>query len=442
VKFSQHIGKGVWGLAGRGLPMVHAVALILLVVNALPRTEFGGYNVFQSVYILLFMFSDNFALQAIVKYGVEPDVDLTELLSTTFTIYAAFLLSAIIPLIIWPTFWGRLLNSPTLPDLMPWMAAFIVVTIPRAFISKILQMRFHVKEIFFVDLANFGLSAIILTAFVILGKIHTAEDVIRVTVFCGLLSSLVALWLGRKDIFVQPRFSRNMTKRIVEFGKYQSGTGLASSLMNSLDALMVSKFTGAVGVAVYGSAKNLYRLFDVFRDTQTMFVFPASSKYYSRGEFGTLRTIIEKAISFLYLIMVPLAILLIVLAPQIFQVLYRGKYNEAVPVFQILMCAALILPIQMVLSTSMVGFGKMKQFFRVMIVSFVINIIAAFALLLTTGVNGAAIAFVIGLAAQAFQFFFIVKQEVGFETRELFFRGWRDALAYAKRRSSKAPEGV
>ncbi len=415
--------------------MLHAVALILLVVNALPQTEFGAYNVFQNFYIILFMFTDNFALQAIVKHGVEPDIDLTALLTTTFSLYAAFLIAAVLALVAFPDFWGRLVNSPTLPSLMPWLAAFIIVTIPRTFISKILQMRFHVKEIFFIDMANFGLSAILLTAFVLSGKIHTAEDVIRITVLCGLLSSLIALWFGRKDVFVRPRYSGDMTKRIVEFGKYQSGTGIASSLMNSLDSLMVSKFTGPVGVAVYGSAKQLYRLFDVFRDTQTMFVFPASSKYYSRGEFDTLRTIIEKAVSFLYLMMVPLALLLIIFAPELFTLLYKGKYDEAVPVFRILMCAALILPIQMVLSTSMVGFGKMKQFFRVMIVSFVINIIAAFALLLTIGVEGAAIAFVVGLAVQAVQFFVIVKKEIGFDTKQMFTRGWRDGMGYLRGKS-------
>lgn len=434
MKFSQHIGKGAWGLAGRGLPVLHAVAFILLVVNALPITEFGAYSVFQNLYIILFMFTDNFALQAIVKHGVEPDIDLTALLTTTFSLYAAFLVGACLLFLAVPSFWGSLVNSPELPSLIPWLAAFIAVTIPRTFISKILQMRFHVKEIFFIDMANYGFSAIALTTLALSGKIHTALDVIRVTVLCGLLSSLIAIWFGRKDVFVRPRFSRSMTKRIVEFGKYQSGTGIASSLMNSLDVLMVSKFTGPAGAGVYSSAKNLYRLFDIFRDTQTMFVFPASSKYYSRGEFGTLRTMIEKAVSFLYLLIVPLALLLTIFAPTLFEVLYKGKYDAAIPVFQILMIASLVLPVQMVLSTSMVGFGKMKQFFRVMIVSFGINIVVALALLLTIGVEGAAIAFVVGLIAQSVQFFLIVKREVKFETKELFFRGWRDALAFLKSR--------
>jgi O-antigen/teichoic acid export membrane protein len=412
--------------------MLHMAVFILLVVNALPVKEFGAYGVFQNIYIILFMFTDNFALQAIVKHGVEPEVDLTELLSTTFALYAGFLAAACLLFFISPDFWGRLVNSPDLPALIPWLVAFILVTIPRTFISKILQMRFHVKEIFFIDAANFGLSSLALAYLAFNHEIHTALDVIRVTTICGLIASIIALWFGRRDIFVRPRFSRPMTKRIVDFGKYQSGTGVAASLMNSLDLLMVSKFTGPIGAGVYNAAKSLYRLFDIFRDTQTMFVFPASSKYYSRKEFGTLRAIIEKAVSFLYLAMVPLAVLLIVFAPWLFEVLYKGKYDEAVPVFQILMSAAIVLPVQMVLSTSMVGFGKMKDFFRVMIVSFGINAVVALALLLTIGVEGAAIAFVVGLAAQAVQFFLIVKREVNFDTRELFFRGWRDALSFAR----------
>lgn len=429
MKFSQHIGKGMWAFASRGLPMLYAVALIL-VVNALPVTEFGTYTVFQTIYVILFTFSDNFALQAIVKHGVEPEVDLTQLLSTTFSIYVGFLVAAVLLLLVFPGFWAHLVNSDPLVDLMPLMAAFIIATIPRTFISKILQMRFHVKEIFFIDAMNFGLSAILLAWLVMADRIHTAKDVIMISLICAVASSLVALWFGRRDVFVAPKFSREMSSRIIAFGKFQSGTGVASSLMNSLDSLMVSKFTGPVGVATYGAAKQLYRVFDIIRDTQTMFVFPASSKYYSRGETATLRTIIEKAVSFLYLLMIPLAIVLIVMAPYIFDLLFQGKYDAAVPVFQILMCAAVILPIQMVFSTSLVGFGKMREFFRVMLVSFVINIVLAFVLLLTIGVTGAAIAFVGGLTAQAIGFYSIVKREVGFDRKALFTRGWRDAMAY------------
>lgn len=429
MKFSQHIGKGAWAIASRGLQFLPAVAYIL-VINALPVTEFGAFGVFQQLYIVLFTFSDNFALQAIVKHGVEPGVDLTELLSSTALLFAGFLLAAVGILVAFPDFFGELLNSPRLPDLMPWMALFVVANIPRTFVSKILQMRFHVREIFFIDLINFGLSAAAIVTLYTMDRLHSATDVIGVTVISGALSSLLALWLGRAEIFVRPRVSRTMARRVFDFGKYQSGTGIAASLMNSIDVFMVSKFTGPKGVGLYSAAKQLYKVYDIIRDTQTMFVFPASSKYYSRGEFGTLKAMIEKAVSLLYLLMIPLGAGLILLAPIIFDLLFGGKYDEAIPVFQILMTAALVLPMQMIFSTSMVGFGKMRQFFRVMIVSFLFNILVSLVLLLTIGVEGAAIGFVLALGMQALQFYSLIKREIHFDPRELFFRGWRDARAY------------
>ncbi len=370
MKFSQHIGKGAWAFASRGLPLVYAVAW-LFVARKLPVAEFGTLAVFQSLFAMLFTFSDGFALQAIVKFGVEPNVNLEELVTVTVSLFIAFISLALTVLLIFRAVVGTVLNNAALPDLLPWLAVFAILTMPRVVFSKVLQGNFRMKEIFFVDFSNFGVASIILGILLFLNRIHSALDVIQITVATGFLSSLVATVLVRKFLRFRLQFSRTMLSRISSFVRYQAAMGVVSTAQQNFDTLIVSGFTGAAGAAVYSSAKLIFRGFDVVRDTMGLFVFPAASKYHSRNDLGTLRTILEKSVSFLYLALIPIGIILAIGAPLLFHVLFGTKYDASIPIFRVLLIATLVFPMQMVFGSALSGMGKIKELFRMFLISFV-----------------------------------------------------------------------
>ena len=162
------------------------------------------------------------------------------------------------------------------------------------------------------------------------------------------------------------------------------------------------------------------------RDTQGIFVFPASSKYHASGDHATLKKIIEKATSFLYLLMIPLCILLIIFAPLLFQILYKGKFDESIIVFRILLLSGCVLPVTMVGMSALVGMGKVREVFQTIAVSLIINIILAVILLPTIGMIGAAIAFGISMLVQALLAYRIMKQEVPLTASAMLLRGIED----------------
>jgi O-antigen/teichoic acid export membrane protein len=430
VKFSEHLGKGAWAFASRGLPLLYAIALIA-VARVIPKEEFGVLAVFQTFFTIIFSFSDSFALQAIVKFGVEPDVVIEELVTMTTLLFLAFLGAALAILLLFPGFVSRVLNIPQLEPLMSYLAIFALFTTPRVVFSKVLQMRFRMKEIFFVDFANFGIASIILVIMMILGKIQNAESVIRVTMVSGLLSSLVAIVLVRPFMRYRPKYSRAMLTRISEFVRYQAAAGLVSSAQQNFDILIVSGFMGAVGVGIYNGAKMLFRGFYIIRDTMILFVFPATSKYHSRGEIGTLRIILEKSVSFLTLGLIPLGIVLAIGAPFIFHILYGVKYDASIPVFRALLLSILFFPMQTVFNAAMAGMGKIKEEFWIFTVSFIVNVIFSFALLaLTHNLVGAAVAFVVASGVQSVQLYLYIQKHVGLNDRQLWIRGFGDFFSY------------
>jgi O-antigen/teichoic acid export membrane protein len=314
--------------------------------------------------------------------------------------------------------------------LLPWLALFTLLTMPRVVFSKVLQSNFRMKEIFFIDFSNFGVAAI--TVFVLLTKheISSAQDVIRITVLTGLLSSIVATILVRPYLNFRLRYSRDMLSRISYFVRYQAAMGLTSAFQQNFDTLVVAPFTNAAGVAIYTGAKMLLRGFDVIRETMTLFVFPAASKYYSRGEMQTLRSIVEKSTSLLYLALIPIGIVLEIFAPTIFHLLYGSKFDASVPLFRILLVVLIVFPVQMVFATTLSGMGKIKEMFRFFVIGLLTNAIVAVVLLSTIGISGAAIAFVVAGATIATQMFFYMRKHVGFSVANLFKRGFLDSVRY------------
>ncbi len=431
MKFSSHLTKGTWAMAGRGLPAVYAAVNVVL-MTVMSKGEFGTFVLFQTINTILFTFADNFAFQAIVKFGVEPDMNLQELLSTTSALFLGFALAVLSLMFLLSDPLSSLLKNPELPSLLPALSILVLVTAPRVVAYKVLQMRFRMREMFFVDLVNYGTSSAVLIVLVGQHSIHHAIDVIEVTIVANALSALLGMILVRNEMRLVPRFSKTTYRRILDFVRYQSGIGVVSVLQQQSDSLLVSSFVGPVGLASYAGAKLFYRGFEIVRDTTALFVFPASSKYHSRGELATLKRLLEKAVGFLYLLLVPIGIVLCFAAPFLYHLIYGHKYDASIPVFQVLTAASLVLPLQIVLATAIGGIGQVREAFRITLAAFLLNITIALILLPQIGIIGSAIAFVSGTACQAILTYRQIERTVGFELSGVLRGSMRDTRNFAR----------
>jgi O-antigen/teichoic acid export membrane protein len=432
MKFSQHLGKGAWGFATKLLPAVYGVVTTVLVYKILAKEESGELALFQNIFGMIFTFADSFALQAIVKFGVDPKNDLGELLSATSLLFFGFLAIVLGSFALFPNELGAVLKAPQLPVLLTSLIILTLLTVPRVIAGKIFQLRFHTKELFFMDMIYFGGASIVVTILGVTGHLINAYDVIFVTMLTATASSLYSIFAARRDLFLKPRFSKNMLRKIFAFTRYQTATGSVHVLQQNLDTFIVTGFLGVKALASYQVAKFFFRGFDVLRDTQGIFVFPASSKYHASGDTATLKKIIEKATSFLFILMVPLCIVLIVFAPVVFHVIYGTKFDESVNVFRVLIATGFVLPVVMVAMSALVGMGRVKEVFRIILASLIINVALAVTLLPTLGLIGAAIAFAVSMTVQAIAGYRVMKRDVPLEPRELLLRGIEDGKHFLK----------
>jgi O-antigen/teichoic acid export membrane protein len=106
--------------------------------------------------------------------------------------------------------------------------------------------------------------------------------------------------------------------------------------------------------------------------------------------------------------------------------IFGHKFDESIGVFRILVAGAIVLPIQMVFITTMVGMGRVKEMFRFIASGLTINTIFTVVLLPLIGITGAAIAFVIGNTLQASLAYRFIEKEIGFNTKFALSQAWKD----------------
>jgi O-antigen/teichoic acid export membrane protein len=126
-----------------------------------------------------------------------------------------------------------------------------------------------------------------------------------------------------------------------------------------------------------------------------MFVLPGASRFASRGEFQSLKDMVEKSIAFLTIMMVPVFIILLVLAPFIVDIIYTGRYSESAQILQIFSALSILVPLMAVASNTLMGLGQARLSFVLSMQFLVASAVIYAALIPLFGVVGAAIGYVL-----------------------------------------------
>ena len=71
MEFRKHLRTGIWGLAGKALPVVYGLGFVLLVIRVLPEEEFGNYVLLQEIFLILTGLATAIALQPLLKFASE-----------------------------------------------------------------------------------------------------------------------------------------------------------------------------------------------------------------------------------------------------------------------------------------------------------------------------------------------------------------------------------
>src|SRR5579884_1448456 len=239
MKLSEHLDKGIWTVADKTLLLLYGFGVIVLVVNALPRSEWGAFSLFQSIFLILCVLADSIFLQPMVKFATEHEAEVPQVLAGGFNLYTITMLATGIIVAVFSSSFESIFRSPELAAMLPLLPVLIALSIARNVGIRYLQIDLRIDAIFWVDLAFFGSILLITVLANALGLFHTAMDFLYLNIIGGTLSSIVALFFCGRAFFRMPvfRVPRHEYVRMFAFAKYQAGTSALLTLQQWSDVL-------------------------------------------------------------------------------------------------------------------------------------------------------------------------------------------------------------
>jgi O-antigen/teichoic acid export membrane protein len=401
MEFGKHLRTGIWGLAGKALPVAYGIGYVLLVIRVLPEEEFGNYVLLQEIFLILTGLATAIALQPLLKFASEEGGTEKGVMGAAFLVHAAFLALTSIALVTLREPVGAILRSSMLAELLPYLPALVAAAILRNFVLALLQARFRLAAAFWVDAMHFLGAPLLIWIYSRLHMFDSAMDLVMIAIISLSASSAVGVIVARRELPAMALPTGAEVRKVLDYGTYAMGGVVSYLFTTKADTLFLSAFAGPVAVAVYNAAKVFTRVFDMIPQVVQMFVLPATSRLSSRGEQHALQALGEKAVSFTTIAAIPMTLVFLLGPGLLMDILYGGRYQEAVPVLRVFSLLGLVVPLYAVGSSILMGLGDARAVFKLGLQMLFLSLVGYLILIPPFSAVGAAAAYTIASAIVA-----------------------------------------
>lgn len=416
MELGKYISKGIWGFADKSLPVIYGIGFIFLVIRVLPPAEYGAFVIIQSITIIIFSLGFSFALQPLIKYASEKTDDKNYFFAALI-FYKGFLFIGILIIFIFGEIILRLFNislNQSIRNTLIYVPIYIISAIPRNMILALLQAKFEVKKIFWIDFFYFIGGMILIFLIVEIYSLNSAVELLFIITTTNIISSIAAILMTKKYDYWKPQINQAALKEIWKLGKYSLGSSVNYSIHSQLDTFFVAYFAGVNGTAVYGAVKIITRIYDIYAQVIQMFILPASSLLDNKKENSKLTELLEKSTCFAMVSIIPVVFFLFFSSDVIINILYHTRYPEAKSLLKLLALTGLFIPWISVSSSVIFGIGKTNLIFKLTLINLVLDFIFFYLAGLIASIEGIIYAILLIQTIMSLLWFFNTKNFVDF----------------------------
>ncbi|MGB9771545.1 MAG: lipopolysaccharide biosynthesis protein [Candidatus Kapaibacteriota bacterium] len=358
MKLSENIDKVVWSVLDKGLYVLYGL-IVLLQIRRLEPSEFGLYGILIGIHTWIFIITDSLFYQAIIQFGfkeeTEPKANTFALLfSLTFVVVFTFCFSFL------SDFWVRFFNEIGLKKVAFYLPFLAILTIPRVFCLKFAFKHSNMFKLFLVNFSFFIPMSALTIYFYFKDKIFSFETLMQIYFTGTIISSVTSVLLLRKYI----RFGFRGKLKVGEFFSFgipMMSYSLFQSIPRQLDVLFLQYFFESKIVGLYYSAKTLFRLFEEGLNAGYGLVYPTAVRLIAKNRKDELFSLIVKSVSFTFLVLLFLFVLLEVGGSKFFIKLFLPeRYLLSISFFNFMLIATIFMPIQLSASV-MIAENKVRK---------------------------------------------------------------------------------
>jgi O-antigen/teichoic acid export membrane protein len=352
-------------LAVKALPAVYGVALILLVVRAIPLGDFGRYGMAIAFVNVVVALSRGLWATPLIVHAARGD--------RSRVLAPAFWLSGLTAAA------GGLLGLIILPligvefPLALMAAVMLLILVPRDMALSLAQAESRVWAAFSIESGYFGGSLLGFALLSVFGVLKTAEAAMFANVAAAALSALIGLILEPGLLRLKRRGDYH---GILRLGRWTGLLAFGEIFIQQGDALLVGIFFQPEIIAPYLAARTLLRMYTLISQAVNFLVLPSASRLGAENRLRHLRARLRTALTYVCCGLVPLNIAAWLLSPIVFPLIMGEKYLPAVPFFRLMIVITFLEPIYSVLSNAVAGLGKPSIVVPVVLAGLVLNVVA------------------------------------------------------------------
>lgn len=275
--------------------------------------------------------------------------------------------------------------------LLPLAALLVIFDNLREFSSAYFRGKEKMElEALLVTTTNV---AITIFGFIILTVWATPKALTWTYVLSASTGSILGIIILRdKFAGIFKLFKQNLLRPILSSAWPIALIGALGAFMLNTDIVMLGIFREAVDVGLYSASQKIIQVLYTLPAILAASLFPIFSRFIGAGDNNKAREAMERGMSSIYLLVLPIVVGGIVLAKDVLGFLYGGEFLPATLAFQILILTTLILYPATLIGNYVFAYDKQKKVAPFVAMGSISNIVFNLALIPSLGIIGAAIA--------------------------------------------------
>lgn len=362
------------------------LGLIVYAARTLGANGWGIFSYAISIGSLLMIFSDIGLSGLITREASQKKEGYMVFITTALALKIVVLIASIFLLIF---------VSPLISHIPEARGLFPIIALILFFDS--------LKELFFaINRANEKMeremivktimSIIILVSGIILLKIKLAPESMAIAYATGsIIGFLIIALIIKKDIKkLIAKIDITKLKIVIRATWPFAIIPLVGTIMANTDIYMLGIWRSSVEIGLYASVDRIQQFIIIIPSTIAIAVFPLLSRLVNNDN-NKQRTILEKTISIILTIGLPMSLGGIVLANQIVPFIFGSEYSGAIPILRIFMLILLVSFPLILISNTILAYNKQKNLVRAFSFGVIANILLNILFIPKFGAAGSAI---------------------------------------------------
>lgn len=247
-----------------------------------------------------------------------------------------------------------------------WYPLLSFLNLPFNNAQSILQAQVKFDKMLWLRLLNVGSFMIFLVVNYFLQ--YGIEVVLAAYLITTSISSLFSSIKNHDGIKYLFKSTKEASKKILNFGKYTTGTLIGSNLLKSSDTFIIglSPFLGTLGVALYSIPLKLTEIIEIPVRSITATVFPNMSKASIEGDKEKVKQLFYQNTGFISICMVLLMIFCFIFAKPIVYIIGGNDYLITTNIFRIFCIYGIFQPLDRFIGVALDSINQPKlNFFKV-----------------------------------------------------------------------------